>query len=129
MLDFTKVQKKVLNIKLIDGNEILVRLPTKKVFDLLMGIQENLNNLNIEDKAQIALVYDLTAKVLSNNLLGKKIDNEYIAGLLDVEDISILFASYVEFVVGKVNDPNSASPQSPDRMEGANTDVTQNGNV
>lgn len=128
MLDFTKIQKKVLNIKLIDGNEILVRMPTKKVFDMLMDLQGNLNNLNIEDKAQIALVYDLTAKVLSNNLLGKKIDAEYLAELLDVEDISILFASYVEFVVGKVNDPNSASPQSQERAEGENTDAQPSGN-
>jgi hypothetical protein len=129
MLDFTKIQKKVLNIKLIDGNEILVRMPTKRVFDLLMGIQDNLSNLNIEDKAQIALVYDLTAKVLSNNLYGKKIDAEYLADLLDVEDISILFASYVEFVVGKVNDPNSESPQSQARTEGESTESTQNGNA
>jgi hypothetical protein len=123
MLDFTKLQKKVLNIKLIDGNEILVRMPTKRVFDMLMDLQENLQNLKIEDKAQIALVYDLTAKVLSNNLFGKKIDSDYLADLLDVEDISILFASYVEFVVGKVNDPNSESPQSPERTEGENTDA------
>lgn len=126
MLDFTKIQKKVLNIKLIDGNEILVRMPTKRVFDMLMDLQDNLSNLKLEDKAQIALVYDLTAKVLSNNLLGKQIDGDYLADLLDVEDISILFSSYVEFVVGKVK--NSASPQSQTGTEGANTDATQNGN-
>lgn len=129
MLDFTKIQKKVLNIKLIDGNEILVRMPTKKVFNMLMDLKDNLGNLNLEDKAQIELIYDLTAKVLSNNLLGKKIDTEYLSEIFDVEDITIFFAQYGAFAGGRVNDPNSASPQSQERAEGANTDVQPSGNA
>lgn len=128
MLDFSKIQKKVLNIKLIDGNEILVRMPTKKVFNMLMDLKDNLGNLNLEDKAQIELIYDLTAKVLSNNLLGKKIDTEYLSEIFDVEDITIFFAQYGAFAGGRVNDPNSESPQSQEGAEGANTGVQRNGN-
>jgi len=119
MLDFTKIQKKVLNIKLIDGNEILVRMPTKKIFDTLMDLQSNLDNLKAEDKTQVALIYDLVAQVLSNNLLGKKIENKYIEELLDIEDVTMIFQTYMNFVNGSIaSDPNSASPQSQERTEG-----------
>lgn len=118
MLDFTKAQKKILNIKLIDGNTLMVRMPTKRVFDLLSSLEDNLRNLQLNNKEQIDEVYSLTAEVLSNNLQGRKVDKEYLGEILDVEDITILFASYIDFVHGRVKDPNLNSPQSPEKMEG-----------
>lgn len=130
MLDFTKIKKKFLNIKLIDGTTILVRMPTKKVFDTLLNLQDNLSDLKLEDKEQIAFVYDLTAEILSNNLENKKIESDYIAGILDIEDIQTLFMAYVQFVTGITNVPNSKSPQFLEKeTEGNNiTDAQQNGN-
>jgi hypothetical protein len=129
MLDFTKTTKKFLNIKLIDGNTILVRMPTKKVFDALIHLQGNLSTLKLEDAKQIEFVYDLMAQILSNNLENKKIESDYIAEILDIEDIQTLFMSYVNFVTCFTNDPNLKSPQSQERMEGTSaTDVQQNGN-
>lgn len=130
MLDFTKIPKKFLNVKLIDGNTILVRMPTKKVFDLLIGLQENLSDLKLEDKEQIDVVYDLTAKILSNNMENKRIESDYIAEILDVEDIQMFFMSYINFVTGFTNDPNSKSLQSQEKeMEGNSiTDAQQSGN-
>lgn len=130
MLDFTKTKKKFLNVKLIDGNTISVRMPTKKVFDILLNLQDNLSDLKLEDKDQIAFVYDLVAEILSNNLENKKIESDYIAGILDIEDIQALFMAYVQFVTGYTNVPNSKSPQSQEKeTEGNNiTDAQQNGN-
>lgn len=117
MLDFTKTKKRFLNVKLVDGTEIMVRMPTKKVFDSLISLQENLNSLELDNTEQIKFVYDLTAEIMSNNLQSKKIDSEYIAEMLDIEDIQIFFLEYVKFVTGQVSDPNSESPQSPERRE------------
>lgn len=130
MLDFRKVPKKFLNITLIDGKAILVRMPTKKIFDILVTLENNLSALELNNKEQIAYIYDLTAEILSNNLKNEKIDSDYLAGLLDVEDIQILFKSYVNFVTGFTNVPNSASPQSQEKeMEGNSiTDAQQSGN-
>jgi hypothetical protein len=130
MLDFTKVPKKFLNVKLIDGNTILVRMPTKRIFDVLMNLQNNLSNLKLDDKEQVDFIYGLTSEILSNNLKNEKIDSEYLSGLLDVEDIQILFNSYLNFVTGHTIDPNSKSPQSQEKeMEGNNTtDAQPNGN-
>lgn len=129
MLDFTKTKKRYLNVKLIDGTTILVRMPTKKVFDILINLQDNLQALKLEDKEQVAFVYDLVAEILSNNLENKKIESNYIAEILDIEDIQTLFMAYVQFVTGQiVNDPNSKSPQSQEREEGNYiTDVQPNG--
>jgi len=117
MLDFTKTKKRFLNVKLVDGTEIMVRMPTKKVFDSLISLQENLNSLELDNTEQIKFVYDLTAEIMSNNLQSKKIDSEYIAEMLDIEDIQIFFLEYVKFVTGQVSDPNSKSPQSQEMRE------------
>lgn len=130
VLDFTKTKKKFLNVKLIDDNTILVRMPTKKVFDILINLQNNLQALKLDDKDQIEFIYELIAEILSNNLENKRIEPDYIAGILDIEDIQALFMAYIQFVTGYTNDPNSKSPQSQGReTEGDNiTDARQNGN-
>lgn len=117
MLDFTKTKKRFLSVKLTDGTTIMVRMPTKRVFDLLVDLQDALASLELDDKEQVDYVYTLTAEILSNNLQGQKIAKEYIEQLLDIEDIQIFFLEYVKFVTGQVSDPNSESPQSPERRE------------
>ena len=115
MLDFTKVQKRVLNVKLADGNVILVRMPTKRMFDLIIEMQNTLSALEIANTEQVDYVYQMAAELLSNNLQGKKIEKEYVEKLFDIEDIQILFEAYVNFVAGQTSDPNSKSPRSQER--------------
>lgn len=115
MLDFTKVQKRVLNVKLTDGNVILVRMPTKHMFDVLIEMQNTLAELEIANAEQVEYVYQMAAELLSNNRQGKKIEKEYVEKLFDIEDIQILFEAYVNFVAGQTSDPNSKSPRSQER--------------
>lgn len=115
MLDFTTANKKFLNVKLIDGNVIMVRMPTKKIFDELIDLEDNLRNLDMGNREQIEEVYNITARVLSNNLQNKEITNEYLSEIFDVEDITILFNSYINFVQGRASDPNSKSLQSQEK--------------
>lgn len=117
MLDFTKVQKRVLNVKLADGNVILVRMPTKRMFDLIIEMQNTLSALEIANTEQVDYVYQMAAELLSNNLQGKKIEKEYVEKLFDIEDIMIFFNAYVDFVTGQTSDPNSKSPQSQEMRE------------
>jgi len=115
MLDFTKVQKRVLNVKFTDGNVILVRMPTKHMFDVLIEMQNTLAELEIANTEQVDYVYQMAAELLSNNLQGKKIEKEYVEKLFDIEDIMIFFNAYVDFVTGQTSDPNSKSPRSQER--------------
>lgn len=127
MLDFTKTKKKFLNVKLIDGNTVMVRMPTKKIFDELIDLEDNLRNLDMGNREQIEEVYNITARVLSNNLQNKEISSEYLSEIFDVEDISILFSSYINFVKGRSSDPNSKSLQSQEKEAKGTIDAQQSG--
>lgn len=123
MLDFRSAKKKFLNITLIDGNVIMVRMPTKKIFDELISLDDNLRNLEIGNKEQINEVYNITSRILSNNLQNKRIDSEYLSEIFDIEDITILFTNYVNFVHGRTSDPNSQSLQSQEKEKKGTEDI------
>jgi len=116
MLDFTSVQKKFLTIKLIDENTVFVRMPTKQVFDSLNELRESITLLTVNDMEAVEHIYDLMAVILSNNRNGKEITSEYIGKILDIEDITILFNNYMNFVNGITDSPNSESLQVPETV-------------
>ena len=113
MLDFTKSAKRYLAVNLIDNQSISVRMPTKRVFDALLGLKDHLTSLTADDGGQLDQIYKLIAIVLSNNLEHKTIDSDYLAELFDIEDVQTFFQAYMAFINGVVSDPNSKSPQSP----------------
>ena len=86
MLDFTKSAKRYLAVNLIDNQSISVRMPTKRVFDALLGLKDHLTRLTADDSGQLDEIYNLIAVVLSNNLEHKAITSDYLAELFDIED-------------------------------------------
>lgn len=92
-LNFNNVKKQYWNVTLTDGTVLLVGTPTKAIFDKLTAIN---NDLNGDDS--LGVLYDVCALVLSRNKAGKVITKEYLEETFDIEDIVILFKSYVEFV-------------------------------
>lgn len=113
MLDFTQSAKRFLAVNLIDNQLIRVRMPTKRVFDALMGLRDRLSGQITDDAGQLDEIYCLIAIVLSNNLEHTEIAHEYLAELFDIEDVQTFFQAYMAFISGVVSDPNSKSPQSP----------------
>lgn len=113
MLDFTQSAKRFLAVNLIDNQQIRVRMPTKRVFDALMGLRERLSGQITDDVGQLDEIYGLISIVLSNNLEHTEIAHEYLAELFDIEDVQTFFQAYMAFINGVVSDPNSKSPQSP----------------
>lgn len=128
MLDFTQTPKRFLTIRLIDDNCIMVRMPTKRVFDCLKGLEERLDNLQMQDSSAIDEIYDLTSEVLSNNKAGVQITSDYLSRILDIEDIGILFKDYVRFVRGETDSPNSESPHAEALNPTGITPAAPNGN-
>lgn len=114
MLDFTKTAKRFLAVNLIDGTCIRLRMPTKRVFDALLGLRDRLATLTTDDAGQLAEVYDLIAAVMSNNLEHQSITSEYLGEIFDIEDVQLFFESYMSFIGVAIADPNSKSPRSPD---------------
>ena len=112
MLDFTQSAKRYLAINLIDNQLIRVRMPTKRVFDALLGLKDHLTSLTTDDGEQLTEIYDLIAIVLSNNLEHQPITSEYLVELFDIEDVQFFFQGYMAFINEVTSDPNSKSPQS-----------------
>ncbi len=116
MLDFNKVNKKFLSIQLTDGTKLLVKMPNKRMYDTLFRLKDAMCLLDREDiDVDVAMqtldeIYMLIAEILSNNIGGRQITADYLAGIFDVEDIQIFFTSYLGFVTGRVAaDPNGSS--------------------
>ena len=112
MLDFTQSAKRYLAVNLIDNQRIRVRMPTKKVFDALLGLKDHLTGLTADDGGQLGEIYDLIAIVLSNNLEHQPVTSAYLAELLDIEDVQTFFQGYMAFISEVLADPNSTSPLS-----------------
>ena len=113
MLDFTKVNKKFMAVLLVDGTKILVRMPTKKIFDVLFRLRDAMSVVNDPDtdtdtaQDELDLIYDLTAEIMRNNIAGKPVTSEYLAELFDTEDIQTFYDAYLAFVTGRISaDPN-----------------------
>ena len=123
MLDFTKSSKRFMAINLIDNTSLMLRMPTKRVFDALVSIRARLTNLKLDDLQTIDEVYALLAIILSNNLNHIEVSVEYLSELLDFEDVSILYSGYMDFVKGVTTDPNSKSPPSQTSEPQNDTDV------
>lgn len=117
MLDFTQASKRFLAVNLIDNKAIRVRMPTKRVFDALLGLRDRLSSLTADDAGQLDEIFQLIAVVMSNNLEHQEITQDYLSGLFDIEDVQIFFKAYMSFVSGVVSDPNAKSPpsQPPDQ--------------
>lgn len=130
MLDFTKATKRYMQIRMIDEKNILVRMPTKAVFGKLMAMEDLMKSLDLDNLETINQIYEIASEILSNNMKGELISDEYIAGLMDIEDIQMLMESYVQFCTGQANNPNLESPHSPkaETVGIEDTTAVQNGN-
>jgi hypothetical protein len=95
-LNFNNTKKTYLNVTLTDGTVLLVGTPTKRIFDELIAIKDNLDN--IADSETLSIIYDVCALIMSRNKTGKEITKEYLEEIFDVEDIIMFFKSYVEFM-------------------------------
>jgi len=130
MLDFSKAKKRFMQIKMIDGKNILVRMPTKKIFEKLMDMESLMKSLDIDNLGAVDQIYIIASEILSNNMKGEQIPVEYLSELMDIEDITMLMESYIGFCTGQAASPNSESLPSlnQEKKEGSDTDAQQNGN-
>lgn len=102
LLDFNKVKKKYLTVKLADENNttLMIGTPTKAIMDDLMLLQASMENIQ-EDETNAEAVDDLyfaCARVMSQNKGGIKVTKEFLENLFDFEDIMIFFSAYMDFV-------------------------------
>lgn len=107
-LDFTKLKKRFMTVKLNDekGTTLLINTPTKKIMDLFLGMKDSLSAENMGDEA-ISELYDIVAKVMSCNKAGVKISKETVEELLDFEDVIVFIQAYTDFINEVTGSKNS----------------------
>lgn len=102
-----------------DGKQIektiLVGMPKKKIFDMLMDLQDTIK-LNGEPKDEkeksqrnrqiIDEVYELVSVILSNNMAGEKITVDWVSEQMEFGEMKEFLAMYVRFCKGEAAAPN-----------------------
>ena len=109
---------------------ILVGMPKKRIFSALMDMQdiiEQKNEAQTEKEKNeanreiIEELYELVAKILSNNMAGEEITVEWVEEQFTTEELKTFFVQYVKFVNGEAADPNSRCPFTPRTKKGFTT--------
>lgn len=106
MLDFTKAKKPSLPIKFDDGSMIYVYMPSKAEFEEMTDAQEYFDAALEGERESLHRLYDITARLLSNNKMGREITVDELAGYFDVSDIVVFFRGYSQFISEVVNEKN-----------------------
>lgn len=98
--DFNKLKAKTMTVILSDEHKttLVLKTPTKALYDEMREARNEFNNVNDEDELHTAL-YEVTAKIMSNNKAGIEITPEKLRELYDeVEYIKAFLTAYTEFV-------------------------------
>lgn len=105
VLDYTNQEKKYMPVKLLDGTELSLRVPKKKLFVKLSYLEKSLKKTE-----NIKNIYDdltnLTVDILSNNKTCTLVSVETVNKLMDIEDMALLIGEYSKFAGEIVKSPN-----------------------
>lgn len=94
---------------------IHVGMPKKRVFSALIDMQEIMDKRedaqtkkekNEAERETIDELYDLTAKILSNNMERDIISTEWVEDQFSMDELKEFFMQYVKFVKGEASNPN-----------------------
>ena len=108
-LDFNKLQKQYMTLILPDEQKtlLLIGTPTKNLMAELEIIQKSLEAVDSEnDSAVIDDLYLACSKLMSANKAGIKITKAKLEKTLDIEDIVVFFAEYMDFVTSIADQKN-----------------------
>lgn len=95
--------------------ELKVGMPKKRVFEALMDMRDisdekdeaqTKKEKNAIDRRIIDEMYNLVAKILSNNLEGKKITKEWAEEQFSTDELKEFLTTYIKFVRGEAASPN-----------------------
>lgn len=108
VLDFTKVKKEYLTVKLNDEKKtvLLVGTPTKAILSEFIAINDKIGEDGGADAEAITDLYRVCAKVMSFNKGGTKISADYLSDFFDLEDIITFFNAYGEFMASITSSKN-----------------------
>lgn len=98
MLDFSKAKKPTLPIKLPDDTIVHVYTPSKRMLEELLNVKDQLDGATQNDPDSINQLYDIAARLMSNNKTNRQMTGDDLGAMLDVGDIVTFFRVYTEFI-------------------------------
>lgn len=89
MLDLSKVNDKLYEIKMIEGNVLHIRRPSQYFLQRI---------IEVRDKAEEAIdtLYDIVLSIFNNNVDNKVYDKEYVSQF-DIGTIATILEDYIVF--------------------------------
>lgn len=106
MLDFTKMRKPTFSIKLPDESVIQIYTPTKGMLEELINAKDRLDMIVNDDQEALNELYEITARLMSNNKTARVLTSDKLAEMLDVGDVVMFFNAYAEFIAEQSNGKN-----------------------
>lgn len=97
MLDFSKA-KPTLPIKFADESVIHVYTPTKAMLEELVDLDGPMDKATHNDRESINVLYDVAARFMSRNKIGREITPKYVEDMLDIGDLIVFFKAYAAFI-------------------------------
>jgi len=110
-LDFTKLKKEHFKVVLNDENNtvLLITMANKAIINEFIGLNANLKNANTEDDLGgdvIDQMYDIVAKLMSQNKQNIKISKKLVENMFDLEDLILFITEYTNFLGDIANSKN-----------------------
>lgn len=98
-LDFRKSKKPTLPVTFDDDFSVNIYTPDKGTLEELLDFQEELKALNDNsDRDKLDAMYDICARILSNNRENREFTPDEVSDLLDTRDVKMLIQGYAAFV-------------------------------
>lgn len=107
VVDYTKLKKEYLTVKLNDEMKtvLMICTPNKRTLDEFNRLNEIVEDEGA-DTETVGELYRVCAHIMSDNKGGIKIKPEYLEELFDIEDITVFFRAYGEFIQGITSSKN-----------------------
>ena len=107
-LDFRKSKKPTLPISLDDELTVNIYTPDKALLEELLDSQEEINALKNggDDRDKLDAMYNMCARILSNNREKREFSQEEVEDLLDTRDVIVLIRGYAAFVADLSKEKN-----------------------
>lgn len=106
MLDFSKAKKPTMPVKFDDGSVIHVYTPAKGEIEEMLDAQEYFTGALDGERECIHKLYEITARLMSNNKMARVITVDELAAYIDVSDIVVFFRGYSDFIAEQSNAKN-----------------------
>ena len=105
--DFNKLKAKTMTVILSDEDKttLVLKTPTKALYEEMKEAREEFTNVEDHDELETAL-YDVTAKIMTNNKDNIEITPEQLRALYEVEYVKAFLEAYTEFVTENTRSKN-----------------------